>query len=61
MNESYVRLPKFYEYYDIYSKIFPNYTKLKKKQYIYINIQKKQIIIDMEEEIGIENKYSIKK
>lgn len=61
MNESYVRLPKFYEYYDIYSKIFPNYTILPKKQYIYINIQKKQIIIDMEEEIGIENKYSIKK
>ena len=26
--ESSIRLPKFYEYYNLYSKIFPNYTIL---------------------------------
>ena len=26
LDESEIRLPKFYEYYELYSKIFPNYT-----------------------------------
>ena len=59
--ESEIRLPKFYEYYETYSKIFPNYTGLPEGQYIYKNIQKKQIMIDIQEQMEIENKhYSIK-
>ncbi len=54
--ESGVRLPKFYEYYETYSKIFPNYTGLPEGQYIYKNIQKKQIMIDIQEQMEIENK-----
>ena len=54
--ESGVRLPKFFEYYETYSKIFPNYTGLPEGQYIYKNIQKKQIMIDIQEQMEIENK-----
>ena len=47
--ESGVRLPKFFEYYETYSKLFPNYTALIEGKYIYKNIQKKQRMIDLQE------------
>ncbi len=53
--ESYVRLPKFYEYYDTYSKIYPNYTSLLEGKFIYKNIQKKQRMIDLQEQMEIKN------
>ncbi len=59
--ESEIRLPKFYEYYETYSKIFPNYTGLPEGQYIYKNIQKKQIMIDIQEQMEIENKHNSNK
>ena len=55
-NESIIRLPKFFEYYDLYSKIFPNYTSLPEGKYFYQNIQKKQKMIDIQEQIEIEKK-----
>ena len=60
--ESKNRLPKFFEYYDTYSKIYPNYTSLPEGKYIYKNILKKQRMIDIQEEMEINNKknYSIK-
>ncbi len=44
--ETIARLPKIYEFYVSYSKIFPNYTSLSEARYIYKNIQKKQKMID---------------
>ena len=52
--ESLIRLPKFYEYYNLYSKIFPNYTSLPEGKFFYRNIQKKQRMIDLQEQNEIE-------
>ena len=52
--ESIERLPKFFEYYDLYSKIFPNYTSLYEGKFFYQNIQKKQKMIDIQEQIELE-------
>ena len=53
--ESIIRLPKYYEYYNLYSKIFPNYTSLPEGKYFYMNIQRKQRMIDLQEKIENEN------
>ena len=50
-SESLVRLPRFFEYYETYSKIYPNYTALRESKYIYKNIQKKQKMIDLQQKI----------
>ena len=57
--ESAVRLPKYFEYYNLYSKIFPNYTSIPEGKYFYINIQKKQRMIDLQE--NMENEKSREK
>lgn len=49
--ESVFRLPKYLEYYEKFSKIFPNYTALKEAKYIYKNIHKKQKMIDLQQEM----------
>ena len=49
--ESLVRLPKFLEYYEIYNKIYPNYIILPESKFIYKNIQKKQNMIDFQQEL----------
>jgi len=54
--ESDVRLPKFYEYYDLYSKIFPNYTIFYEGKYLYQNIQRKQRMIDLQEKLEMKVK-----
>lgn len=46
VQESKSRLMKIFEFYDSYSKIFPNYTVMTEAKYIYKNIQKKQKMID---------------
>jgi hypothetical protein len=43
------RLPKIYEFYSSYSKIFPNYITISEAKYIYKNIQKKQKMIDKQQ------------
>ena len=58
-SESAVRLPKYFEYYSLYSKIFPNYTSIPEGKYFYINIQKKQRMIDLQE--NMENEKSKEK
>lgn len=45
-HETKSRLLRIYEFYDSYSKIFPNYTVLTEAKYIYKNIQRKQKMID---------------
>ena len=54
--ESKVRLPKYFEYYNLYSKIFPNYTSIPEGKYFYLNIQRKQRMIDLQEKMENENK-----
>ena len=54
LDESFVRLPKFFEYYELYSKIFPNYTAISESKYLYQNIQKKQKMIDLQEQMELE-------
>jgi hypothetical protein len=49
--ESEFRLPKFYEYYETYNKIYPNYTGLPEGNFIYKNIHKKQKMIDLQQAI----------
>ena len=56
MDESELRLPKFYEYYELYSKIFPNYTAFYEGKYLYQNIQRKQRMIDLQEKMEMEEK-----
>lgn len=53
MIESSIRLPKFFEYYETYSRIYPNYTALPESKYIYKNIHKKQKMIDLQQELEI--------
>ena len=52
LDESFVRLPKFFEYYELYS----NYTAIYESKYLYQNIQKKQKMIDLQEQMEMEKK-----
>jgi hypothetical protein len=44
--EAIQRLPKMFEFYEKYSKVFPNYVILPENKYLFKNIEKKQRIID---------------
>lgn len=35
-----------YEFYEQYSKVFPNYVNLPENKYLFKNIEKKQRVID---------------
>ena len=61
LDESEIRLPKFYEYYELYSKIFPNYTAFYEGKYLYQNIQRKQRMIDLQEKMELEERKNEKK
>ena len=54
--ESVERLPKYFKFYDLYSKIFPNYTSIEEGKYFYKNIQQKQRVINTIEKIELEAK-----
>lgn len=47
--ESMTRIPKITDYYENYSKIFPNYINLPESKYVYKNIQRKQKLIDTQQ------------
>ena len=49
------RLTKIYEFYNKYSKVFPNYVALPESKYMFKNIQKKQKLIDEQYQIKEEN------
>lgn len=40
-----------YEFYEKYSKVFPNYVTLPENKYLFKNIEKKQRIIDEKQRI----------
>jgi len=57
------RLTKMFDFYNEFSRIFPNYTILEQSKYIYKNIQKKQKVLDNleeEEEKAIKKKFNLK-
>ncbi len=54
--ESDIWLKRFYEYYDLYSKLFPNYRTFNEGKYLYQNILKKQRMIDIQEKIELDMK-----
>lgn len=45
-SEIQTRLVKIYNFYDKYSKVFPNYITLEENKYMFKNIERKQIAID---------------
>ena len=58
------RLTKIFNFYESYSKIFPNYMILPESKYLYRNIRKKQKMIDAFNQIKKEeeeNRNSLKK
>jgi hypothetical protein len=55
-SESLERLPKFFEFYFLYSKLFPNYTSLYENKILYNNIYQKQRMIDLQEKMEKEKK-----
>jgi hypothetical protein len=61
LEESFDILPKIYEYYDSCSVIFPNYILLPESKYLYKNIQRKQRVIDNQQEIEQEQEINHKK
>jgi hypothetical protein len=40
------RLPKIFEFYEKYSKVFPNYVNIPENKYMFKNIERKQKFID---------------
>ena len=44
--EAIIRLSKIFEFYDAYSQVFPNYIKLSPRKHMYKNIERKQRIIE---------------
>ena len=54
--ESIQRLPRFFEFYFLYSKLFPNYTSLYENKFLYNNIHQKQRMIDLQEKMEKERK-----
>ena len=54
--ESRIKLRKYFELYDKYSRIFPNYTPLIESKYIYTNIHRKQKVIDLQQNGNKNNK-----
>ena len=51
LNECKECLPKIFEYYESCSVIFPNYVILPESKYIYKNIQRKQRVIDNQQDL----------
>ena len=54
INELKIRLKKVCNFYEKYSKIFPNYISLHESKYIYKNIRRKQKMIDAVNQMQIE-------
>lgn len=44
--EAIIRLSKIYEFYEAYSQVFPNYIRLSARKHMYKNIERKQRLIE---------------
>ena len=58
-DESIPRLQKFFKFYFLYSKVFPNYTSIYENKFIYSNIHQKQKMIDLQERMENEKRHKI--
>ena len=54
------RLIKIYEFYDKYSKVFPNYVVLPESKYMFKNIERKQRMIDEKQKFKTEQEKRLK-
>ena len=45
------RLPRVFEFYEHYSKVFPNYVSVPESKYMFKNIERKQKLIDQRHQI----------
>jgi hypothetical protein len=45
-SEAKERLPRVFEFYEKYSRVFPNYVILPENKYMFKNIERKQKLID---------------
>ena len=61
IKDSFPKLEHILNFYEKYSKIFPNYLVLKENKYLYRNIRKKQKMIDALNELKREEKENRKK
>ncbi len=50
--ESAKRLPKVYDFYDKYSKVFPNYVAIPESDFMFKNIERKQRLIDDQQKLA---------
>ena len=53
------RLPKIFEFYEQYSKVFPNYVSLPESKFMFKNIERKQRLID-DKQKALDNQYQQK-
>jgi hypothetical protein len=55
--EAIIRLSKIYEFYDSYSQVFPNYIRLSSRKFMYKNIERKQRVIEAQNESETESSF----
>ena len=53
--ESIDRLPRVFEFYEHYSKVFPNYVSIPESKYMFKNIERKQKLIDQRHQAYVKN------
>ena len=53
--EGIIRLSKIFEFYDAYSQVFPNYIRLPERKQMYKNIERKQKLIEAQNETNGES------
>ena len=54
--ESSTRLPKVFDFYNKYSKVFPNYVNIEEKKFMFKNIERKQRLIDEQQKCMAETR-----
>lgn len=55
--EAIIRLSKIYEFYEAYSQVFPNYIRLSARKHMYKNIERKQRLIEAQNDSQTESSF----
>ena len=55
LKEAQDRLPRVFEFYEHYSKVFPNYVSVPESKYMFKNIERKQKLIDQRHQVFMKN------
>ena len=53
--EAHERLPRVFEFYEHYSKVFPNYVTVPESKFMFKNIERKQKLIDQRHQQLLKN------